>query len=404
MSTGELTTYKVPGKAESLASLLLMKLSSEMYSLDSKFPSAQELAQGYGVSLGTARKAMGCLVGSGHLRAERGAGHFVSLKPPPYKESMPYEGSVQDNMQPSFLVVLDEESLAAKHQQLLGTYVQGIMAACDSAGYNLEIIRNDGDKLRERLNRGTVSGILCYYLHEPLSIDTDNIPVIAFGHRKVHPCQHTIVADVEKGVYEAYRYLFSLGHDNLIMLVTSSMSEFYSEGAGEYLLGMRRAFADYGVAWSKELVVGVSPEELESDGSLLKSMIESGVTGMFVPRWSGVLGVYRQARDSGLLVGADLSVVAFGNHSWADLLEPDITRISWDPVHHGERAVSLIQEMSGDAGGGVKVLHMPVHLSEGESCNSLLLEKQRLQPVSKAAARKSAHTSDEISSPVIKRK
>jgi DNA-binding LacI/PurR family transcriptional regulator len=365
----------VLGKAESLTGLLEMLLAGDTHEVGDRFPSAQKLAKSYSVSIGTARKAMRDLVQAGYLRAERGAGHFVSTRPPMPQDWIDGAKSRGLSGRKKFLVVLDEEFLGPKHQRLLSRYLHGIITACDTTSLDLELIRNDSDKIHDRLSRGDVQGLLGYYLQKPLSFDSSTVPLLAFGHFEIAPQQISVVADVEAGAYEAFRHLFSLGHEKVIMPVVDLPGFLQERGGNEYLLGMRKAFGEYGVAWSRDLIIPVSEEEILPGADFVRSHVAAGITGMFLPEWSGVLGVYRQSLSAKIKIGRDLSVVAFGNHPWADLLEPEITRIAWDPALHGQRAVSLAKEIAENPKrrDGESVIRMPVHLAVGKSCGNLLI-------------------------------
>ena len=362
----------VLGKAESLTLQLEAELANGSLRVGSRYPSVQELVARYGISAGTVRKSLVGLVEAGILRHERGAGYQVSSIPSPITPAGEPAPTQRTEVKSKLLVLLDDVALDAKHQSLLGKYVQGLMSACDTADLELELMRNDDQILQQRLSRGDVRAILCYYLTESLLDDaSDDIAVIAFGHFPVHPNQITLVADVGAGVHEAYRHLFGLGHDNVIMLI-SDINQFFEHGGSEYLLGMRRAFADYGVTWSRDRVVVVPQGDLRADGDFLRKQIEAGVTGMFVPDWAEIFSVYRQAHRAGLRIGQDMSVVAFGNHPGADMLDPKITRVLWDPVRHGERAVALIHELVDQPVTKDTVIRMPIRLVGGQSSGSLL--------------------------------
>jgi DNA-binding LacI/PurR family transcriptional regulator len=362
----------VLGKAESLALQLEAELATGSLRVGAMYPSVQDLVTRYGISAGTVRKSLLGLVEADILRHERGAGYQVNSIPSPKVPAGGLTPMQRTEVKSKLLVLLDDVALDSKHQSLLGKYVQGLMSACDTAELELELMRNDDQTLRQRLSRGDVRAILCYYLTESLLDDvSDDIAVIAFGHFPVHPNQITLVADVEAGVHEAYRHLFGLGHDNVIMLI-SDINQFFEHGGSEYLLGMRRAFADYGVTWSRDRVVVVPQGDLRADGDFLRKQMEAGVTGLFAPDWPEVFGVYRQAHRAGLQISQDMSVVAFGNHPWAELLDPEITRIVWDPIRHGEKAVALIRDMADQSHSRGNVIRMPVRLVCGKSSGSIL--------------------------------
>jgi DNA-binding LacI/PurR family transcriptional regulator len=362
----------VLGKAESLALQLETELANGSLRVGARYPSVQELVARHGISAGTVRKSLVGLVEAGILRHEKGAGYQVNSIPSPKAPAGEPVPGKRTEVRSKFLVLLDEVALDSNHQRLLGKYVQGLMSACDSAGLELELMRNDDQILRQRLSRGDVRAILSYYLTESLLDDiSDDIAVIAFGHFPVHPNQVTLVADVEAGVHEAYRHLFGLGHDNVIMLI-SDINHFFKHGGSEYLLGMRRAFADYGVPWSRDRVVVAHQDDLRADGDFLRKQREAGVTGVFAPDWPEVFSVYRQAHRAGLRISQDMSVVAFGNHPGSDLLDPEITRIVWDPIRHGERAVALVHELVNQPAINDSVIRMPVRLASGKSSGSLL--------------------------------
>lgn len=80
-------------------------------------------------------------------------------------------------------------------------------------------------------------------------------------------------------------------------------------------------------------------------------------------------GVLRAARDLGLAVPGDLSVLAVGDTDLAAVHTPAITALRWSLEDVGRAAAELLlQRLRGDIGGGQSRALLPVDLVLRESC------------------------------------
>ena len=140
-------------KYEQVREQLLMRISRGELAPNEKLKNEAQLAEEFGVSAITVRKALSLLVESGHIRRARGSGSFVSAAPGPAAES-------------SRLVamMLTQESYPALS---LTRIISGIQRTLTQRGYSLLIDWNSTNpKISregiERMLGQRVEGFLIY--------------------------------------------------------------------------------------------------------------------------------------------------------------------------------------------------------------------------------------------------
>lgn len=211
-------------------------------------------------------------------------------------------------------------------------------------------------------------GVVAYGLREALAIDTGDLPVVNIGETAVAKRQISLEADAEAGAQAAFRYLCGLGHQKMAMLVVGP-DDRYGSGREMLVLGMRAAFARYGVAWSRHAVWQHGIDDPVPD-DLLPRLMEQGYTAAFCQRCQDAIGIYRQAHKQGIRIGEDFSVVGFGNHDWMDFLAPALCRVKWDAARYGRMAFEAIRA-SQPVEENARTLG-PVELVRGESVARLV--------------------------------
>lgn len=164
-------------------------------------------------------------------------------------------------------------------------------------------------------------------------------PVVVIDPNNECPEYPAIVATNREGALEAMRYLIGLGHHR-IGFITGRLDLM---SANHRLQGYREGLAEAGIPVDEELIrVGDYTTEvaLECARSLL-SMPEPP-TAIFASNDMSAMGVYQAAREAGVRIPQDLSVVGFDNIYEAALLSPPLTTIDQSILEMGSLAVEML--------------------------------------------------------------
>ncbi|WP_436532267.1 LacI family DNA-binding transcriptional regulator [Actinoplanes sp. HUAS TT8] len=165
------------------------------------------------------------------------------------------------------------------------------------------------------------------------------IAVVAIGDALVdRPGSGSVLFDNAYGVRAALAHLTDLGHRRVGLLAPSLPT---TPGRPAEILAGEVA-ADLGI----ELTV-VSAPAATTDAVTVAAAMLAGPdrpTGVFCLTDSLAFAVYRAAREAGLSIPADLSVVGYDDHQLAALVDPGLTTMAWDEDAIVEAAVAQLDE------------------------------------------------------------
>lgn len=236
-----------------------------------------------------------------------------------------------------------------------GPVLRGAQAAAWRAGYAVALVdvANDPDRERasfEALRAGPADGYMFFTVDPP---EGSGEPVVAI---EVSPPGMPFVRfDTGHGTDLAMRHLIALGHTRIAHLGSELDAETFRirrehvlarlAEAGLELAGYERAAFRFDAAQDAALALlsGASrPTAVYCDDDLLAG------------------GVYLAARELGLRIPDDLSVVGFDDLPFARVFEPPLTTVVIDPEELGAGAFELLAELMG--GGSPEGRVLPVSL------------------------------------------
>jgi DNA-binding LacI/PurR family transcriptional regulator len=220
-----------------------------------------------------------------------------------------------------------------------GFVLRGAQVAAWRADYAVALVdvANDPDREMasfEALRAGPVDGFLFFTIDPPERSDERMVAI------EVQPPGMPFVRfDVERGTSLAIRHLLELGHRRIAHLASSIDGETFRlrreemdavlarEGA-EPAPRMRAAFRfEDACEAALELLDRDAPTAIFCDDDILAG------------------GVYLAARERGLRVPHDLSVVGFDDLPFARVVEPPLTTIAIDPEDLGASAFEVLAEL-----------------------------------------------------------
>ena len=145
--------------------------------------------------------------------------------------------------------------------------------------------------------------------------------------------------DDETGCYLSASYLIENGHKKIL---------FAAEHEGNLLLerrfsGFRRALLEHGIDFTEDMCAPIIPNHaggLEFGRSLEKDSLN--FTGIVTTSDMCALGIMQGAREKGLSVPDDFSIIGFDNLSLCDFSSPKLTSVDQQTGEKGIRAVHLL--------------------------------------------------------------
>lgn len=175
-----------------------------------------------------------------------------------------------------------------------------------------------------------------------------------------------VLVDHREGARTATRYLIGLGHRRIALLTPGARMR----PGRERIAGFKAAFAEAAIdpAGAQVCLQESSMDFAQGDAlALLRG--ERRPTAIVALGTRILAGALRAARDLGLAVPRDLSVIAVGDTDLAAVHSPAITALRWSLEDVGRAAAELLlQRLKGNSGEGQSRALLPVDLVLRESC------------------------------------
>ncbi len=231
-----------------------------------------------------------------------------------------------------------------------GAFSEGVALAAEQEGYALHFISPLHGSLARALGRATVDGVVAVGLSadhpEVEQIRAAGVPLVMVDSTAL-PDQPAVVIDDEGGARAAAEHLLSLGHREFLVVGVEPPSPGAKPDPeavmGKRLKGYLGALAAHGVELPDQAVV-VGPATIEGGIAALYRAHEVGLrpTAVLAMSDAMAIGVLRAARELGLRVPEDLSVVGFDDIDIAQHTNPPLTTVHQPIRQKGESAVRLL--------------------------------------------------------------
>ncbi|MGK5683049.1 LacI family DNA-binding transcriptional regulator [Actinoplanes sp. URMC 104] len=167
----------------------------------------------------------------------------------------------------------------------------------------------------------------------------ESVAVVSIGDALTgRPGSGSVLFDNEHGVRAAFAHLAGLGHRRVGLLAPALPS---TPGRPAQLLAPAIA-----AALGIELVAIAAPAATAEAVDVVAALLAAPdrPTGVFCLSDSLAFAVYRAAREAGLRIPGDLSVIGYDDHQLAVLVEPALTTMAWDEDAIVEAAVGQLDE------------------------------------------------------------
>jgi len=227
--------------------------------------------------------------------------------------------------------------------------MEGAEAVARSHGYYLLSApfadRSQFDALIEELvGYRRVDGLLVIspYLDERRVYLPDDVPTVLMGGCWRDDARHMVLLDNRDGAQMAARHLIALGHRCIGQIIGPRAEDCTQERE----LGFLDALVAANIPHDPSLTVE-GDWSATSGYALLKSLIarEPNLTAIFAYNDRMAVGAIRAARDLGLRVPQDLSVVGFDDMPLASYFDPPLTTLRQDTFAIGRACASLLIDL-----------------------------------------------------------
>jgi DNA-binding LacI/PurR family transcriptional regulator len=253
-----------------------------------------------------------------------------------------------------------------------GSFTAGVAAAAESAGYSLQFISPVRGSLIRAVHQATVDGFIAYGLsadHPEIDqVRRSGIPFVLVDSTAL-PEELSVSVDDEIGARSAAEYLIELGHRSFAILAfeppldaTSDLAPAVGNaggGAGHGSAARYWTTADDAAARRMRGYVAAldgagidvppgaiasMPSTLEAGATAFRRLYDDGQRPTAVLAMSDALaiGVIRAARDLGIHVPRDVSVVGFDDIDVAAFTDPPLTTIHQPGRSKGEAAMRIL--------------------------------------------------------------
>jgi len=231
-----------------------------------------------------------------------------------------------------------------------GEFSAGVATAAEAAGLAIQFISPLHGSLTRAVDRASVDGVIAVGLgadHPEIGqIRRSGLPFVSVDSTAL-PDEPAIIVDDEGGARAACAYLVGLGHRALLVIgIEPPLEAAVSDPSwvtARRLRGYREAAADVGIAIQDDAVV-FGPASMEGGIDAFHRAWAAGQrpTGVLAMSDAMAIGALRAARELGLRVPADLSVVGFDDLDVAQYTDPPLTTVHQPIREKGEAAVRLV--------------------------------------------------------------
>ncbi len=231
-----------------------------------------------------------------------------------------------------------------------GAFSEGVALAAEELGYGLHFISPLHGSLASAMGRATVDGVVVIGLAadhpEVEQIRAAGVPLVMVDSTAM-PDLPSVAVDDEGGARAAAEHLLGLGHRDFLVIGVERPATTARRGPegviAARLSGYLSALRARGVELPDNGFV-VGPASIEGGMAALRGALEDGLrpTAVLAMSDAMAIGALRSARELGLRVPADLSVVGFDDIDISQHTDPPLTTVHQPIREKGEMAVRVL--------------------------------------------------------------
>ncbi|MGZ9585119.1 GntR family transcriptional regulator [Paenibacillus marinisediminis] len=316
-----------------------------------QIPTEMELAEQFGVSRITTKRALVELERSGLIYRRRGSGSYVKER----QQSEQLDIQRTAELLPSKRII----SIILPYMVENGHvgYLKGISDLLESKGYYLSLHSSDWDAEKERellirLPKHGFDGIILYPLGSMHNLDIvhmhylNGYPLVTIDQYYDGIPLPSVVSDNRRGGYLAAQHLIELGHRRIAYV--SSIGIEYRTSVRDRYFGYCQALKEHSVRFVPELVICDFYRQLSSDNEMCfyqdmaRALIARGATAVVTEHDQLALVMMSACLKGGIRIPEQLSFVGFDDIDMASHYEIPLSTVTQNYYEIGKCAAQLL--------------------------------------------------------------
>jgi len=318
--------------SDQIRAALRLRLESGWLPPDARFPSESAVAQEFGVTRMTARKAILSLIEAGLLYRVLGKGTFAA-GPAGARTMSP-------KARPNTILMIVPNLRLSFYNQI----IQRALDVMESRGFDVVLRVTHDAPLQERRCLEMVDparyegvillGVLSMQSNRDMIVELcGKLPVVIVDDPGQGLNAGRVYSDDVSGAYTATSHLVQLGHRRIAHIAA----------VDDRLLGYRQALEHYGIQYDEEIVRFTNWKLSEGYAEATKIMLNHrDVTAIFAANDMLAAGAYQALAALGVSVPGDVALVGYGDLDISELLGVKLTTVNQDPVRMGDEAANLL--------------------------------------------------------------
>lgn len=361
---------------EKILQYLKDKINNKELLPGDRLPTEMELAEQFGVSRITSKRALEELRSAGLIYRVRGRGSFVTKPAAAANASDGADTGINYNKIIAFVI-----PFSCANGGITNT-IGGASRVASEKGYILDVKYSNNDPKEERallegLYEKGVGGIIYYPISDRMNLEVMNTlsmneyPIVSIDRYFESVPISYVVSDNQTGEYEAVKYLLELGHRNIAFISDTRIED--ATSVRNRYFGYCRALKEQGVAIRPEFVKNGDFFNLIKEPALrmLKELLEEGVTAFCCINDYVAVFVLQCLKSLEVEVPETVSVVGFDNLEISAVAYVPLTTVRQDMEKIGEEAAKYIVECIESGKYDYMKKTIPVELVVRESCREL---------------------------------
>ena len=327
---------KANPKYQQVKEIVREEISKRKLKPGDRIPSEERIAKKHGVSLGTVRQAMAELVNEGLIYKEQGKGTFIAERK---KEKTFTIGLLFTDIGNPFF------SQLARSIQEKAHFLKYSVVYYNTDDQFSRAVESINMLIKRRVDGVILLSILKKKQEEELirKLKENGIPFVYLDRYLNKPTSDYIIIDNFSGVRQGMEYLISLGHKRIGCI-----------SAQPYARMKQRVKAYEKIVKEHNLVTEDSLIQISDllddkggyDAANKLFSIKNRPTAIFATNDIIAIGACRAAKDRGIKIPQDLSLVGFDDIETSSHIEVPLTTISQPINEMGEMAVKILVEKS----------------------------------------------------------
>ncbi|WP_443660171.1 LacI family DNA-binding transcriptional regulator [Clostridium algidicarnis] len=226
---------------------------------------------------------------------------------------------------------------------------KSVEKSLNKLGYSLILCNSYDNKENEDnyiriLQEKYVDGIILSSSHikeDNKLLRDSNIPIVFIDRKADYDVEYGVFVKNFEGAYSATKYLIGIGHKNIGCIIGPKEINTTKERLDGYI----KALDNFHIRVNQE-IIKCSEYSIEGGYIASKELLKNkDITAIFAQDDLIACGVYKAAKEMGLKIPNDLSVVGFDDISIVEVLDPPLTTIKQHTEDIGSIAVEMIMNL-----------------------------------------------------------